>query len=32
MYDDFSHFSVSQIMYENYLYEQLAKIRAFVKY
>ena len=32
MYDDYTHFSVLQIMYENYYYEQLAKIISRVKY
>ena len=32
MYDDFPYLSVFQIMYENYHYEQLVKIRTFVNY
>ena len=32
MYNDFTHLSVLQIMYENYYYEQLVKIITFVKY
>ena len=31
-YDDFTRFTVLQIMYKNYYHEQLAKIRTCVKY
>ena len=32
MYNEFTRFSVLQIMYERYYYQELTKIRTFVKY